>query len=230
MGAGLIASIGWRSMFMYFGIVFGIVVLVLGLLIKPPAEADTAGLQTASKAKSPPFANTITGDLPSAATIAGIISVCNGFGRILFGTLFDAKGCRFERIWALTMFVLFIGSQIYSIALSYIVEEKALGTSAQSGNAMAFFAIGGFLLGLVFGKLSGKAKGLTLFTGLVGIIISYLVIAFAAAMWMIYLGAFIFGISLSICMPCVIVGIAGAVDVYSSAIAQTLTKLTLKKN
>ena len=44
------------------------------------------------------------------------------------------------------MFVLFIGSQIYSIALSYIVEEKALGTSAQSENAMAFFAIGGFLL------------------------------------------------------------------------------------
>ena len=82
----------------------------------------------------------------------------------------------------------------------------------------------------MFGKLSGKAKGLTLFTGLVGIIISYLIIAFAAAMWMIYLSAFIFGVSLSICMPCVIVGTAGAVDVYSSAIAQTLTKLTLKKN
>ena len=126
-------------------------------------------------------------------------------------------------IWALTMFVLFIGGQIYSIALSYIVEEKALGTSAQSGNAMAFFAIGGFLIGLVFGKLSGKAKELTLFTGLVGIIISYLIIAFAAAMWMIYLGAFIFGVSLSICMPCVNVGTAGAVAVYSSAMAISIT-------
>ncbi len=126
-------------------------------------------------------------------------------------------------IWALTMFVLFIGGQIYSIALSYIVEEKALGTSAQSGNAMAFFAIGGFLLGLVFGKLSGKAKGLTLFTGLVGIIISYLVIAFASGMTMIYIGAFIFGVSLSICMPCVIVGTAGSVDVNSSAMAISIT-------
>lgn len=126
-------------------------------------------------------------------------------------------------MWALTMFVLFIGGQIYSIALSYIVEEKALGTSAQSGNAMAFFAIGGFLIGLVFGKLSGKAKGLTLFTGLAGIIISYLVIAFSSAMWMIYLGAFIFGVSLSICMPCVIVGTAGSVDIYSSAMAISIT-------
>ncbi len=117
-------------------------------------------------------------------------------------------------IWALTMFVLFIGAQIYSIALSFIVDEKGLGTAAQSGNAMAFFAIGGFLLGLVFGRLSGAAKNLTLFIGLVGIIISYLVIAFAGSMPMIYLGAFLFGVSLSVCMPCVIVGTAGSVDVF----------------
>ena len=65
-------------------------------------------------------------------------------------------------IWALTMFVLFIGAQIYSIALSFIVDEKGLGTAAQSGNAMAFFAIGGFLLGLVFGRLAGAARDLTL--------------------------------------------------------------------
>ena len=126
-------------------------------------------------------------------------------------------------IWALTMFVLFIGAQIYSIALSFIVEEKSLGTSVQSGNAMAFFAIGGFLLGLVFGKLAEKAKELTLFTGLCGIIISYLVIAFAGMMFMIYLGAFLFGVSLSICMPCVIVGTAGSVNVFSAGMAISIT-------
>ena len=126
-------------------------------------------------------------------------------------------------IWALTMFVLFIGAQIYSIALSFIVDEKALGTAAQSGNAMAFFAIGGFLLGLVFGKLSSKAKNLTLFTGLCGVIASYLIIAFAGNMAMIYLGAFLFGVSLSVCMPCIVVGTAGAVDPVSSAMAISIT-------
>jgi MFS family permease len=126
-------------------------------------------------------------------------------------------------VWAAAMFVLFIGGQIYSIALSYIVDEKSLGTSAQSGNAMAFFAIGGFLLGLVFGKLSEKAKDLTLFTGLCGIIISYLIIAFAGNMPMIYLGAFLFGVSLSVCMPCIIVGTAGSVDAFSSAMAISIT-------
>lgn len=125
--------------------------------------------------------------------------------------------------WAIVMFILFIGAQIYSIACAYVVAEKSLGTSAQSGNAMAFFAIGGFLCGLVFGKLAGIAKKYTLTVGLVGIVISYLVIAFAANMAMIYLGAFIFGVALSVCMPCVIVGTAGSVDPVSSGMAISIT-------
>ena len=125
-------------------------------------------------------------------------------------------------IWALTMFVLFIGAQIYSIALSFIVDEKGLGTAAQSGNAMAFFAIGGFLLGLVFGRLAGAARDLTLFIGLCGIIVSYLVIAFAGMMPMIYLELSC-SAYLSVCMPCVIVGTAGSVDAFSSAMAISIT-------
>lgn len=126
-------------------------------------------------------------------------------------------------MWAATMFVLFIGGQIYSVYLAYIVTEKSLGTSAQSGSAMAFFAIGGFLIGLVFGKLSKKTGNLTLSVGLAGILISYLVIAFSANMWMIYLGAFLFGVSLSICMPCVIVGTANSVSVAASGMAISIT-------
>ena len=134
-----------------------------------------------------------------------------------------AKLTKGSWMWALTMFVLFIGAQIYSIALSFIVAEKGLGTAAQSGNAMAFFAIGGFLCGIVFGRIAEVAKGFTLFTGLVGIIISYLLIAFAGNMIMIYAGAFIFGFALSICMPCVIVGTGNAVDVVSAGMAISIT-------
>jgi MFS family permease len=126
-------------------------------------------------------------------------------------------------IWALTMFLLFVAGQVYSVYLSYIVDEKALGTSAQSGNAMAFFAIGGFLIGLVFGKLSEKARNLTLTIGMVGMVIAYLVIAFASSMISIYLGAFLFGVSLSICMPCIIVGTAGSVSLAASGMAISIT-------
>jgi MFS family permease len=126
-------------------------------------------------------------------------------------------------MWALTMFVLFIAAQVYSIYLAYIVPEKALGTSLESGNAMAFFAIGGFLLGIIFGKLAEIAKNLTLSVGLAGILVSYLLIAYAGSMAMIYAGAFIFGVALSICMPCIIVGTAGAVSIEVSGMAIAIT-------
>lgn len=196
VGAGLIAFIGWRSMFMYFGVVFGIVVLVLGLLIKAPEAADTAGLQTSSKAKSAPFAemnfsgmlknrnfwlffiwvtvlsaaglvivgnsapfaNTITGDLASAATIAGIISVCNGFGRIFFGTLFDAKGFRVEMITVVAAFiiatvVLLAASATGSVPvliISYVLAGFAYGgvTPTNSAFTAKFFGNNNFALNL----------------------------------------------------------------------------------
>lgn len=56
VGARLIGEIGWRDTFMYFGIAFGIIVLVLSFFLKVPAPSDVAGLQTASSKKSEPFA------------------------------------------------------------------------------------------------------------------------------------------------------------------------------
>lgn len=122
-------------------------------------------------------------------------------------------------IWAFTMFVLFIGAQVYSVYLAYIVQEKALGTSIQSGNAMAFFAIGGIICGILFGRLAEKARNLTLSVGLILIVISYAVIVLASGMVFIYLGAFLFGIGLSVCMPCIIVGAANSTAAAASGFA-----------
>ncbi len=196
VGAGLIASIGWRSMFLYFGIVFGIIVLVLGLLIKPPTEADTAGLASSSKSKSAPyaemnsgsmlkdknfwlffiwaivlsaaglvivgnsapFAETITANAATAATIAGIISVCNGFGRIVFGSLFDAKGFRFEMIGVVILFVvativLLAATATGSVAvlvIAYVLAGFAYGgvTPANSAFTAKFFGNTNYALNL----------------------------------------------------------------------------------
>ncbi|MGN1231389.1 MAG: MFS transporter, partial [Anaerotignum sp.] len=131
-------------------------------------------------------------------------------------TASKAKLTKASWAWAGTMFLLFVGGQVHSVYMAYIVSEKQLGTAAQSGNTLAFFAVGGFLLGLVYGKLASKTGKLTLATGLIGIVAAYLLIAFAISMQMIYLGAFLFGISLSICMPCVIVGTAGSVPLAAS--------------
>jgi MFS family permease len=125
--------------------------------------------------------------------------------------------------WALVMFILFISAQIYSVYMAYIVSEKALGTSAQAGNAMAFMAIGGFLMGLYFGKLAGKARGYTFTVGLLCIVVSYFVIAYAASMGMIYVGALFFGAALSICMPVCVVGTGNSVAPNAAPLAISIT-------
>lgn len=122
-------------------------------------------------------------------------------------------------IWALLMLLFFISGQIYSIFCSFLVTEKGLGSAAQAGNSLAFFAIGGFLMGLVFGKLSSLTKGATLAVGFFLLAISYVLIAFAGNMVLIYLGSIICGFAFSICMPCITVGAAGAVDPFSAAMA-----------
>ena len=124
---------------------------------------------------------------------------------------------------AFTMFALFIGGQVFSVYTAFIVSEKSLGTATQSGNTMAFFAVGGFLLGLVYGKLASRTKSYTLSCGLALIAISYVVIGCANAMVMIYIGDFLFGVGLSICMPCIIVASAGSVPLEASGMAIALT-------
>ncbi len=196
IGAVLINSIGWRSMFLYFGIIFGIIVLILGLLIKQPSAEDTAGLVTSAKAKSAPyaelnaggmiktknfwlffiwvtalsaaglvivgnstpFADTITGDLATAATIAGIISVCNGFGRIIFGTLFDAKGFKFEMTSVIILFVIATAvllaatatGSVAVLVIAYVLAGFAYGgvTPANSAFTAKFFGNTNYALNL----------------------------------------------------------------------------------
>lgn len=127
-------------------------------------------------------------------------------------------------MWAFTMFALFIAGQIYSIYLSFlVVNEKGIGSSAQAGSGLAFFAIGGFIMGIIYGKLASALKKFTLIAGFAGIVISYLLIAFSGGMIGIYIGCFLFGLALSICMPYIIVSTANSVDPLSSGMAISIT-------
>ena len=168
VGARLIGEIGWRNTFMYFGIAFGIIVLILAFSLKVPSPSDLEGMQTASgkssesfaeldsgsmlKTKnfwfffiwvimlsaaglcivgnSATFADTICNNLETAATVAGIISVCNGIGRVIFGTLFDAKG---YRVTMLSAVVLFVISTVILLAASFTGSACSIDCLLRAG-------------------------------------------------------------------------------------------------
>jgi len=183
IGARLIGTIGWRSMFLWFGIIFGVIVLALGLLLKSPSEEFSASLKKGGKAKSAPFAevnfsgmlksrnfwffmvwitllsssglvivgnstpfaDSIIGNLETAATIAGIISVCNGLGRILFGTLFDAIGFKLE---------------MTCVILTYIVATIILLASSFTGST-GILIVAYVLAGFAYGGVTPTASAFT---------------------------------------------------------------------
>lgn len=53
--------------------------------------------------------------------------------------------------------------------------------------------------------------------------ISYLFIGLAGNMAMVFIGSFLYGVALSICMPVAVVGTANSVDAYSAAMALSIT-------
>jgi MFS family permease len=124
--------------------------------------------------------------------------------------------------WCILMFVFFIGGQTFANTLPFHVAEMNIGSSTESGLSLAFFAVGGFLMGLFFGKVAGMAKKATLAVGLFLLAASYFVIAYSGSMTMIYLGSFLCGMAFSIAMPCIIVGAANSVVAHTAGMAVAL--------
>ena len=140
-----------------------------------------------------------------------------------------AKGQRKTRLnrsswsWAGITFLLFIGVQVYTVYISYVLSEKSIGGAAESGATVAVACIGGFIMGILYGKLAVRTRNLTFVAGLFVMALSYLILALAGSMAMIYVGGFVYGIAMAICMPAAFVNTANSVDAFSSAMALSIT-------
>lgn len=121
--------------------------------------------------------------------------------------------------WALFMFVLFISSQVYSISLSYLIAEKNLGTAADSGLGLAFFAIGGIIMGLLYGKLAKKIKNCVIAVGCLMLAIAYISIAFASNIIICNVGSILVGMATSTVLPGIFINAGMSVDAFSSGMA-----------
>jgi len=125
--------------------------------------------------------------------------------------------------WAGITFALFIGVQVYTVYISYVLNEKSIGGAAESGATVAVACVGGFIMGILYGKLAGRAGNLTFAIGLFVMALSYLILALAGSMTVIYIGGFVYGIAMAICMPAAFVNTANSVDAFSSAMALSIT-------
>ena len=99
---------------------------------------SAAGLALVSQASgiATQVAGAIGGvDDGSIATVVGLLSICNGIGRIFFGTLFDKKGYRTTMLLDMLLFLVSAGSLLLAICFNSFFMT-VLG-----------FVIGGFAYG-----------------------------------------------------------------------------------
>ncbi len=122
-------------------------------------------------------------------------------------------------IWVIAFCLFMFGGQTYANTASSIITEMNLGDSAAAGNSLAIFAFGGLVMGFSFGKFAKVFGKMTLSAGCALLIIAYLFLAFGPSLLLAYVGAFITGIAISVCMPCIFNGAANSVDQASSGMA-----------
>lgn len=124
--------------------------------------------------------------------------------------------------WAIVCLIFFIIGHVYANCISFIIAEKALGTASQAGTSLTLFAVGGIVMGVIFGKIMGKFKKVTISIGFFTLGIAYLIIAYAQNMMIMYLGNFICGLAFSIVMPCIMVEAGNSVKPAAAGMAIAL--------
>ena len=125
-------------------------------------------------------------------------------------------------VWCVVFFVYMSGAQTYANFASSLITERGLGDTAAAGYSLACFALGGFVMGFIFGKISDIFKKFTFTVGCVLLSVSFLIMVFAPNLSLSYIGAFMCGLAFSISMPCILNGAGGSVSQASSGMAVSI--------
>lgn len=124
--------------------------------------------------------------------------------------------------WVIFMFAVFVSIQVYSIFLSFLVQERGLGTAADAGLGLAFFAIGGVVMGLLYSKLVKAVKNCSIAVGCLMLAVSYFLMAYASNMLLCHIGSLILGMAVSVIVPGVMIYTGHSVEPFSVGMAISL--------
>ncbi len=122
-------------------------------------------------------------------------------------------------VWTIAFCFYMIGGQTFANVSSSFLEELNLGDSSAAGNALAIMAFGGLLMGLFFGNFARIFRKMTIVAGIMLQIAGFILIIFSSNLIIFYVGAFLCGLAISVCMPCIFNGAAISVDKNSSGMA-----------
>lgn len=105
----------------------------------------------------------------------------------------------------------------------YVIDQLKLGTASTTGYISAVQMLGGACSGLMFGKLSSKFKDYMIPLAFLTLCVGFTILGFAHSLAAIFIGAFITGSAMSMCMPQCMFSISLYVDEHSSTFANAIS-------
>ncbi len=105
----------------------------------------------------------------------------------------------------------------------YVIDQLKIGTAGTTGYISAVQMLGGACSGMLFGKLSAKFKDYMIPIAFLTLCIGFTVLGFASSLVMVFIGAFLTGSAMSMCMPQCMFSISLYVDEHSSTFANAIS-------
>ena len=109
-------------------------------------------------------------------------------------------------MYGIIIFVFINAYNVFGANISFVVTERAIGNPAIAGTAMSLFLVGGMLSGLLFGPTEKRMHDYTFCIAFLCLATGYLIVYFANALALVYLGAIITGMSIGFAMPMALLG------------------------
>lgn len=105
----------------------------------------------------------------------------------------------------------------------YVIDQLQLGTAGTTGYISAVQMLGGACSGMLFGRLSAKFRDYMVPIAFLTLCIGFTVLGLATSLVMIFIGAFLTGSAMSMCMPQCMFSISLYVDEHSSTFANAIS-------
>ena len=99
-------------------------------------------------------------------------------------------------MYGILIFIFINTYNVFGNNISFVVEERGIGSPAVAGTAMSMFLVGGMLGGLLFGPAEKKLHDYTICLSFIVIPVGLLMIYFLPSVFVVYVAAIIAGLSI----------------------------------
>ena len=139
----------------------------------------------------------------------------------------DGDRSRFDPNVLLYGVIIFFFMMMYSVSGSnisvYVIDQLQLGTASTTGYITAVQMLGGACSGLLFGKLSARLRDYMIPLAFLMLCIGFTILGLASSLALIFVGSFIAGSAISMCMPQCMFSISLYVDENTSTFANAIS-------